>query len=374
MTKGKMDYKSSRDSIFWFFLVLFLISIYFISILFWPFISVIILGAVVSGIFKPVYNFIKKGTRPSFASFLTCTLIFFLLFVPMVFFGSALSQEAYDLYLTAKSAVLNDQIKHFLTDNRTLERINILLSRFNFELSANDLNKAIAEAAKITGFFLYEQIRAIASNMAGVAINFCFMLLVIYYLLIDGDELLAFIIDLSPLPNEQDEQLISKFKDMSGAILIGNGFGGLIQGLLGGALFALFGLKSPFLWGVIMGLLAFLPILGIGIVFIPAAGILFLNGRIGAGIFFIIFYLLLSGGIEYLFKPRLVGKRVKIHTLLVFMAIIGGLQLFGILGIIYGPLVVTAFLTLTDIYRTNYQKMVEFGEQEAVSLKTRTKY
>ena len=367
MVEDKMDYKSSRDSIFWFFLVLFLVSIYLISILFWPFISVIILGAVVSGIFKPVYNFIKKGTRPAFASFLTCALIFFLLFVPMFFFGSALSQEAYDLYLTAKSAVLNDQIKHFLTDNRTLERINILLSRFNFELSANDLNKAIAEAAKITGFFLYEQIRAIASNMAGVAINFCFMLLVIYYLLIDGDDLLDFIIDLSPLPNEQDEQLISKFKDMSGAILIGNGLGGLIQGLLGGTLFAIFGLKSPFLWGVIMGLLAFLPILGIGVVFIPAAGILFLNGRIGAGIFFIIFYLLLSGGIEYLFKPLLVGKRVKMHTLLVFMAIIGGLQLFGILGIIYGPLVVTAFLTLTDIYRTSYQKIIEFGGSEADS-------
>jgi len=360
-----MGCSSSRDSIFWFFLVLFIISIYLISILFWPFVSVIILGAVVTGVFKPVYKFIKKGTRPSFASLLTCALIFIILFVPIVFFGNALSKEAYDLYLTAKSAVLNDEIKTFLANNRLLERANSFLSNFNLELSADDLNKAIAETAKITGFFLYEQIRAIASNMAGLAVNFCFMLLVIYFLLLDGDDFLAFIIDLSPLPKEQNEQLISKFKDMAGAVLIGNGLCGLIQGLLGGVVFALFGLKSPFLWGVIMGLLAFLPILGIGLVFIPAAGILFLNGRIGAGIFFIIFYLILSGFIEYLFKPRLVGKRVKMHTLLIFLAIIGGLQFFGILGIIYGPLVVTAFLTLTDIYRTNYQKIIESGGSNA---------
>ena len=101
------------------------------------------------------------------------------------------------------------------------------------------------------------------------------MLLVIYYLLIDGERLLNFIVDLSPLPKEQDKKLILKFKDMAGAILIGNGLGGIIQGMLGGGLFAVFGLNSPFLWGVIMALLAFLPIVGIGVVFVPTSVILF---------------------------------------------------------------------------------------------------
>ncbi|MBW1865981.1 MAG: AI-2E family transporter, partial [Deltaproteobacteria bacterium] len=161
------------------------------------------------------------------------------------------------------------------------------------------------------------------------------------------------------LPDDQDRKLIAKFKDMSGASLIGNGICGLIQGVLGGILFYLFGLNSAFLWGVIMGLLAFLPIIGIGMVFLPAAAYLLLSGRIGAGIFFIVFYGLLSGGVEYLLKPKLVGKRVQMHTLLVFLSIVGGLKLFGILGIIYGPLVVTAFLTLSDIYHANYERLVD---------------
>ena len=76
-------------------------------------------------------------------------------------------------------------------------------------------------------------------------------------------------------------------------------------------------------------------------------------------VFFIVFYLLLSGGIDYFFKPKSVGQRVQIHTLLVFLSIIGGLQLFGILRVIFGPLVVTGFLTLTDIYHTSYRNLVE---------------
>ena len=110
-----------------------------------------------------------------------------------------------------------------------------------------------------------------------------------------------------------------------------------------------------------MGLLAFLPIVGIGAVFIPAAFVLFLTGRIATGIFFLVFYMLLSGVVEYILKPRMVGQQVKMHTLLVFLSIIGGLKLFGILGIIYGPLVVTAFLTLNDIYKSGYQDQLENG-------------
>jgi predicted PurR-regulated permease PerM len=270
-----------------------------------------------------------------------------------------LAKEAHGLYLMGKGAVFSDQIKTILESSRILEKANLILSNFNIEITGEQLNKGVSELGKVVGFFLYQQAQSIASNVFTFFIYFFFMLLVIYYLLIDGDRLVSFIIDLSPLPSEQDEKLIKKFKDMAGAILIGNGLGGLIQGTAGGIVFSLFGLKSPFLWGVIMGLLAFLPIIGIGVVLIPAAIYLILKGRIAAGIFFIVFYIILSGGIEYLLKPKLVGQRVKMHTLLVFFSIIGGLKLFGILGIIYGPLVATAFITLTDIYYASYQELVD---------------
>jgi len=321
--------------------------------------SVIILAAVITGVFNPVFLYLRQKTRPSIASLATCTIIFILLFVPIVFFVGILSTEARELYLMGKGAVLSDRVQSLLQDSTILDRLNLVTSKYGLEFSGDQLKSGISQVGKVVGFFLYNQASAIASNVFNFFIYFFFMLLITYYLFIDGNRLIAFVFDLSPLPREQDEKLLQKFKDIASAILIGNGLGGLIQGILGGIVFYFFGLQSPFLWGVIMALLAFLPIVGIGVVFIPAAIYLFIMGRIGAGVFFIVFYVVLSGGIEYFFKPKLVGKRVQMHTLLVVLSIVGGLQLFGILGIIYGPLVVTGFLTLTDIYQASYQQLVD---------------
>ncbi|MDY6790217.1 MAG: AI-2E family transporter [Thermodesulfobacteriota bacterium] len=358
-----MGEKSHHDMILWVFLIYFFISIFFLGWLLWPFVSTIILAAVVTGIFSPVYNYFCKKLRASLASLVTCLVIFFIIFVPIVFFVGILSKEAYDVYLMAKGAVLSDNIRNLIEGSKAIDKANLILANFNIVITGEDLNKAISEVGRVVGLFLYDQARAITSNVLKFLVNSFFMLLIIYYLLIDKQRLHAFILNISPLPDDQDDKLFRKFKDMAGAVLIGNGLGGLIQGILGGIVFAVFGLKSPFFWGVIMGLVAFLPIVGIGIIFIPVALYLFLVGRIASGIFFIIFYIILSGGIEYIFKPKLVGQRVQMHTLLVFLSIIGGLKLFGILGIIYGPLIITAFLTLTDIYKTSYQKLVESAEK-----------
>jgi len=352
---------SPRDIILWFFLALFLVSCVLLGWLLWPFFSVIVLAIVITGVFNPVYRVLHRKLNATLSSLITCVIIFFVLFVPVSAFVGILANEAYDLYLTARDAVVNNPIQELLENSKIIDKINGILTTFGLKITGDELNQGITELGRTVGLFLYQQARSMTANIVNLVVNFCFMLLIVFYLLIDSDRLVAFIVGLSPLPDDQDEKLIQKFKDMAGAILIGNGLGGLIQGTLGGIVFAFFGFRSPFLWGVIMGLLAFLPIVGVGAVFLPAALYLILQGRLAAGIFFIVFYIVLSGGIEYLFKPKLVGTRVQMHTLLVFLSIIGGLKLFGILGIIYGPLVVTAFLTLTDIYEVSYRSIVEPG-------------
>jgi predicted PurR-regulated permease PerM len=356
---GKVSDQGSRYMILWFFLGVFTASCVLMGWLLWPFLSVIILAVVVTGVFAPVYRFMHRKLNSTISSLLTCILIFFVLFLPLSFFVGILANEAWDLYLTARGALQNKPLMELLEKSDIFGTINLFLAKFKIQITGEQLNRAIAEIGRVVGLFLYEQARSITTNILKFIVNFFFMLIIIFYLLIDSPRLLAFIVKLSPLPEDQDQKLIQKFKDIAAAILLGNGLGGVIQGTLGGIVFAIFGLKSPFLWGVIMGLLAFLPIVGIGAVFVPAAIFLFLQGRLAAGVFFLVFYIILSGGIEYFFKPKLVGKRVRMHTLIVFLAIIGGLKLFGILGIIYGPLVVTAFLTLAEIYQASYQQMIE---------------
>ncbi len=354
-----MDHQGSPNMILWFFLGVFSLSCVMMGWLLWPFISVIILAIVVSGVFGPVYRLLNQRLNSTLASLLTCILIFLVLFLPISFFVGILANEAWELYLTARGALQSKPIMELLEKSDIFGKINQFLARFKIEITGEQLNAAIAEVGRVVGLFLYEQARSITANVLKFIVNFFFMLLIIFYLLIDSPRLISFIVKISPLPEQQDQMLIQKFKDIASAILLGNGLGGLIQGTLGGAVFALFGLKSPFVWGVIMALLAFLPIVGIGAVFIPAAIFLLLQGRLAAGIFFLVFYTMHSIGIEYFFKPKLVGQRVRMHTLIVFLSIIGGLKLFGILGIIYGPLVVTAFLTLAEIYLASYQQLIE---------------
>jgi predicted PurR-regulated permease PerM len=107
-----------------------------------------------------------------------------------------------------------------------------------------------------------------------------------------------------------------------------------------------------------MAILAFLPIFGIGLVMIPTAIYLSITHQINQGIFLFVFYIILSFSFEYIIKPKMVGTQVKMHTLMIFLSIIGGLSVYGILGIIYGPLIITAFLTLSDIYIKRYDQHI----------------
>jgi predicted PurR-regulated permease PerM len=350
-----MEKRPSQDITLWVFMSYFLLSILLVGWLFWPFGSTILMAAVVTGLFYALYERLCRKLAPIVSSLLTCLVIFLVVLVPIVFFIGILTQEAYELYQMGRTAQISAQVQRVLESSRFMATTNQFLDLFGIQLSGEEIKTTFSELGKAVGLFLYRQTQATAQNILSFFVNIFIMLLICYYLFIDGKRLLAFLIELSPLPQEQEEQLVKKFQDMAGAILVGNGLAGVMQGVLGGALFALFGLQSPLLWGVIMGLLAFLPIVGIGLVFLPATVILMINGRIAAGIFFIFCYAVITICVEYLFKPRIVGQRVQMHTLLVFLSIIGGLKLFGILGIVYGPLVMTAFLTLTDIYHRNYE-------------------
>lgn len=356
-----MGQNSSERAVFFFFLFLFFVSLLFAVRLITPFFATIVLGFLCTGISAFFYRILLKRFKPSIASGITCGIIFVVVFIPVLFFVGILSKEAYDLYLMGKNAVLSNQLKQLLENTQALARLNSMLATmgFNIVLSWDELIKPVAEIGKVVGLSLFQQASFIASNVFKVFFYFCLMLIVVFYMLIDGKRFVYYIYDLSPLPEEYNKKLFEKFKEIAGAVLVGNGLGGLIQGVSGGMIFFLFGLDAPFLWGVIMGFLAFLPIVGVGAVLIPTGLFLMLKQSMAAGIFVVLFYAVLSWSVEYVIKPKIVGDRAKLHPLVVFFAILGGLKLYGILGIIYGPLIATFFLTLADIYFVNYQIFIE---------------
>ncbi|KPJ97294.1 MAG: permease [Desulfobacterales bacterium SG8_35] len=346
--------------VFRYFLLLFLVSFLLLGRLLWPFFSILILSFLLAGLFQPVFRFMHERLKFSgqFSSMVTCCLIVVVVFVPLMIFVVALSKEVLGIYPLIKGKNLALLMQQLLEQNQTVVRIKEIFAGFGIELHPERISRVFSEFGKVIGLFLYNQASFWAANVMNFVFSFFMMVIVIFFLLIDQERFISYILDLSPLPDQQERQLFRKFEEIAKAVLVGNGLCGLLQGFLGGAVFMFFGFSSPILWGGIMAILAFLPIVGIGLVLVPAAIILFLKGSVGVGIFLLVFYVVLSFSVEYLLKPWMVGERVKMHTLLVFLSILGGLSVYGVLGIIYGPLIVTAFLSLAEIYRNNYSEYV----------------
>jgi predicted PurR-regulated permease PerM len=347
--------------IFRYFLVLFLISGLLMARLLWPFFSILVLSFLLTGIFLPVYSFINKKFSPQFSALTTCTLIVLLVFIPLLFFIGALSKEAVTHFSASNASDATIRVKQIIHDSTLIAKIREYLAGHGIKMSPDDLMAPVVDMAKTIGPFIYNQASSWAANAMGFILNFLLMILIIFFLLIDNERLINYILKLSPLPDEQERELMRKFGEIAGAVMIGNGVCGIIQGVIGGIIFAVLDFGSPVLWGGIMGILAFLPILGIGLVLGPAAAILLLQGSVAKAAGLLVLYVVISFSIEYLLKPKLVGDRVKMHVLLVFLSILGGLSVFGFLGIIFGPLIVTAFLAFSEIYISDYDTYVMTG-------------
>ena len=345
-----------------YFLFLFLSSMLLLGRLLWPFFSLLLLSYLLAGIFTPTYKSLNRFLPRSLASLLTCLLIIILVFLPLIFFVGAVSQEAYDLFQIGKEANIGMKLKELVYNNAYLIKGKEYLETLGITFQPEEISIALSDLTKSIGLFLYDQASSWAANIMIFIVHFIMMILVIFFLLIDHERLATFMLRLSPLPDAQERRLIKKFEEIAWAVLIGNAACGLLQGVIGGLVFALMGLPSPVLWGGVMAILAFLPIFGIGLVLIPTAAILYVRGDVYGAILMFCFYMTLSFTVEYLIKPKMVGAKVKMHTLLVFLAILGGLNVFGFMGIIYGPLIITAFLTLADIYLANYDVYVK-GER-----------
>ncbi len=345
-----------------FFIIFLLCSLGLLLGLFWAYISAIVLALLIAGVFYPVYSWVKRRfkDREISASLFMTLFIFLVLIIPLSWFASTLSNEAFEFYNTTRNAVSLQKIQQtFESDSIWIQRVKNLGSMVGIEFTPETLQTLTASVGKEVGLFLYNQGRSMASNLFSLLVHFFLMMMTIYYLFRDGMRLKDYIGRLLPVPEAQMEKVVGTFQEMGRAIIIGNGLSGAVQGVLGGFGFFFFGLSSPFLWGSVIAFMAFLPVIGASIVFIPAGVILLLQGNMGMGIGFLIYNISYSSIIEYLIKPRVIGQEMQMNSLLVFIGIIGGIKLFGILGIIYGPLIITIFLTLAEIYRLEYKEQGE---------------
>lgn len=344
-----------------FFLLAFVTSIVYCALVLEPFLSSLVLSLLLASLFRPVHLFFNQKVPEKVAAALTTLLIVAIVFIPLTFFTFALADEALSLYGWGKDSQIALKIQEFFQENRHILQFREQLRQIGIEFDPSELSSNFFTLARQGGMLLYNQVSAWIANILSFFFLILLMIVVIFFLLMDLPRMLDQLVRLSPLPEDEDRLLIDKFQEIANAIIKVNGICGAIQGVVGGAIFYFLGLNSPVFWGCIMAVVAFMPILGIGLVMIPTALVLALGDRIEGGIFVFVSYLVLSLGVEYLLKPKMVGTRMQMPTLWIFLFIIGGMAVYGVLGIIYGPLILTAFLTLSEIYLKKYDDYVRRG-------------
>ena len=185
-------------------------------------------------------------------------------------------------------------------------------------------------------------------QLIGVVLTF-YML---FYFLRDRSAMLDTFRSLSPLSGTDMKRMFDGISDTVHATVYGTFVVSIVQGTLGGLMFWWLGLPSPVLWGVVMALLAVVPVLGAFIVWIPAAIFLLLDGSEGKALLLTIWGAVVVGGIDNLLYPMLVGSRLKMHTIIAFVSIVGGLIVFGPSGLILGPVMFTVTRILLEIWST----------------------
>ncbi|MEW6594524.1 MAG: AI-2E family transporter [Thermodesulfobacteriota bacterium] len=346
-----------------YFLVLFLVVLLLLGLVLWPFLSILVFSYLLTSMFHPLYEAFNRRLPATLASLLTCLVIVLIVFIPLAIFVAAFSQEALHIYELGKSAKIGMKLQS-LQDSVLYDRIQAILLDMGVYVTPETISEAVTNLTRRLGLYLYEQASAWAANIMHFFINFALMIMTIFFLLIDQERLFNYLLRLSPLPDDQDRRLFKKFDETTTAVFIGNGVTSVVQGVICGIIFAIFQLGPPVVWGVISAILAFLPIVGIGLVLIPAAAIQLVQGDVQTAVLVVVLYVLVTIVIEYVMKTKMVGDQTQIHSLLVLLAIMGGLNTFGLLGIVYGPLIVSAFLTLADIYVTSYDKYVKSSGTE----------
>ena len=315
-------------------IVLFILAYMIIN----PVLSAIVYGLLLAYIMNPVYNLLKKIIKNEIVSaFIVCIGLFIIIIGALVLIIGSLLNQAIDFYLALKSLDLTSYLSQipWLAKNQfsatIISNINSTISNFLFNF-LGIFNKFVL-------------------NLPELGLKFVVFLFVFFFALKDGERAINYLKSVSPLKKENEEKFFKKFKDVTNSVLLGQIFVGLIQGLVAGVGFFIFGVKNPLILTFLSIGASIIPMVGPWLVWIPVNLFLILSGRPETAIGFLIYNLFITSLIDNVVRPFIVSRKTEINTGIIIIGMVGGFFVFGFLGLIIGPLILSYVLLVIEIYR-----------------------
>lgn len=337
---------------FFFFALLATVSLAFLGLLS-SFIIPLFWAITLAIIFEPLCDRIAAafGNRGSWASIATITIIMLAVVLPLMFLAIIVTGEATALIaaLEAGNLDIGAPIRW------AKEQVPVVFEfAARFGMDPDGLRASLSNVALTSGQWIASHAVKIGQNTVTFLVMFMLMLYLLYFFLRDGHSIVDRLVQILPLGDVRERQLFARFSEVVRATVKGTFVIGAVQGTIGGTAFALLGLRGAVLWGVMMALLSLLPAVGAALVWIPAAIYLFTTGDYVSGIILIAVGVLVIGLADNLLRPVLVGRDTRMPDYLILLATLGGLALFGISGLVIGPLIAALFITLWEMFEQSY--------------------
>ena len=331
--------------------VIFLTGVVILIYLCWlilaPFISVLAWAIVLAITFFPIHKrLVEKTKSPTLSAAISSFLVIITILIPILLVTTLVVKE----FIGFKDS-LQVRVQEALDPNST-SRVR---DAVEWAKQYIDIDQSkIVEYLKTHGGEIGSKVASYSFNFLGSLTNFIvsiiFAIFTMFFLFRDGDKAVDKLPDLLPLQRSQCEQLIARVRDVIGASIYGVLVIAIIQGTLGGLMFWILGIPSPLMWGVVMIVMSLIPMAGAGIVWVPAAIYLIATGHWVKAVILAVWGGVIIGSIDNFLRPKLVGDRVGLSELVLFFAVLGGLQVFGVLGIVLGPVVVAIIASLFVVF------------------------
>jgi predicted PurR-regulated permease PerM len=329
--------------------------------LFAPYVTDVVMAILFASLLAPLMRWLMVRLRVKWVAALLCCLVVALVVVgPVVFVVVTLSREAAIVIGAARTTLTMDSVNAYLFGEGWLAtRARSLATTLSVPFTPDSVKAAGVSVVGTVATFLYERTNALVSNVLVFVFHLFITFLSLFYLLVDGQRFRDFVRRASPLPDDEDDLILSRFQAVGRAILWGNGVGSVVQGVVGAMAMALAGFESPVVWGAVMAFAAFLPMVGISLVTVPAALYMASQGRVLAALVFIG----VTGAFAFIFenvvKTKMIGSQVRMHDFVILLSILGGMGIFGLMGLLYGPMMVALFLVMLELYQARYRAGVE---------------
>ncbi len=334
---------------FYFLLLIFFLAVlgYFTYRIMSPFFGAIAWAIVVTIIFYPAYAFISRYVKVELlASLFTVGIVLIVILGPFAYLTAVLVNEV-QLIASKINANKFDTLQIFITRIESYPFVQKIMSYGGLgELASR---QAIRDNVSSIGKTLIEAFSVHIPDILSVVGNFVFMIFTTYFLLKDGPRFLIKAREYMPFSDAQKERLATQIKDMIVSTVYGGVLIAIIQGTLGGLAFYFLGIDSPVMWGVAMSVMSFVPLLGTFIIWGPTSVYLAMQGEFINGLVLFLFGVLVISMVDNILKPLIIGNRTKMPTIVILFSVLGGIKLFGVIGLITGPLVTAVFLSVFEI-------------------------